>query len=42
LIPAGVALVFGVALLRADRFDAQLLNPRREIDSPASDESQKL
>jgi carotene biosynthesis associated membrane protein len=32
VLPAGLALVFGVALLRADRFDAQLLNPRQNAD----------
>lgn len=29
LLPAVVALVLGVSLVRADRFDARLLNPRR-------------
>lgn len=32
LLPAGLALVFGVALLRADRFDAQLLNPQQKTE----------
>ncbi|MWV64749.1 carotenoid biosynthesis protein [Halorubrum sp. JWXQ-INN 858] len=28
-VPAAVAIAFGVGLVRADRFDARLLNPRR-------------